>query len=182
MKTVLSIVALVAVGMIRVEAQDAPPMPKPQKEHEWLKALEGEWTVDSECTMKPGEPAMKINGNSSARSLGGFFVIVENRAEIMGMPWTGILTLGYDPAKKKYLGTWVDSMSSYPWRYEGTVDASGKVLTMDTEGPDCRTGKTMKFREKIELNGKEGWVFTSERDDHGTWTRLVRVVYTRKTT
>jgi hypothetical protein len=182
MKTLLAVVALVSLGMVRVEAQDAPPMPKPEKEHEWLKALEGEFSVESECTMKPGEPPMKFKGNSSAKSLGGFHVIVENKAEIMGQPWTGVLTLGFDPAKKKYVGTWVDSFSSYQWKYEGAVDAAGKVLTMDTEGPDCMTGKIMKFREKIELTGKEGYVFTSERHDDGKWTRLVRVVYTRKTT
>ena len=34
MKTMLTIAALFAAGLVRADAQDQPPMPKPTKEHE----------------------------------------------------------------------------------------------------------------------------------------------------
>src|SRR5882672_6313846 len=127
MKTMLTIAALFAAGLVRVEAQDQPPMPKPTKAHEWLRALDGEWSTDGECTAEPGQ-TMKIKGQASGRSLGGFWNVLENRGEFMGAPFTGIMTLRYATEKKKYVGTWVDSMNPFQWKYEGTVDASGKIL------------------------------------------------------
>src|SRR5690348_2601861 len=40
----LAVVTLALAG--GVWATDTPQMPKPQKEHEWLKQLEGEWVID----------------------------------------------------------------------------------------------------------------------------------------
>jgi len=41
-----------------------------------------------------------------------------------------MMTLGYDPQKKRYLGTWIGSMMSHLWVYEVELDASGSVLTL----------------------------------------------------
>jgi len=46
----------------------------------------------------------------------------EHKSVFMDKPLTGILTLGYDPQKKKYVATWMDSVSSYLWKYEATMD------------------------------------------------------------
>ena len=42
---------------------------EPQKEHEWLQQLVGEWTYESECSMEPGKPPEKFEGSESVRSL-----------------------------------------------------------------------------------------------------------------
>ncbi len=79
---------------------------EPQNEHQWLQKLAGEWTYDSEATMKPGEPPMKSNGTESVRSLGGFWIVAEGQGEMPGCgPATTLMTLGYDPPKKRYVGT-----------------------------------------------------------------------------
>ena len=36
--------------------QEIPMKTEPQKEHEWLQRLVGEWTYESECSMEPGKP------------------------------------------------------------------------------------------------------------------------------
>jgi len=36
--------------------QAIPMKLEPQKEHEWLQRLVGEWTYESECSMEPGKP------------------------------------------------------------------------------------------------------------------------------
>ena len=128
---------------------------------------------------EPGK-SIKIKGNASGRSLGGFWNILENRGEFMGAPFTGIMTLGYDAEKKKYVGTWVDSMNSSLWKYEGTVDASGKILTLDSEGLCPKTNKMAKFQQKIELAGKDSWIFTSAVEDNGKMVQFMKIVYTRK--
>ena len=88
------------------------------------------------------------------------------------MEFNSLLTLGYDPPSQKYIGTWVDSMNSHLWEYEGTVDQTGKILTLLTEGP-CPTkpGETMKFKEEIEFKSPDHRVFTSSyQDESGKWT------------
>jgi hypothetical protein len=136
---------------IAVHADDGQPeMPKPQKEHEWLKQLVGEWDTEGECVTEPGKPPMKTKGSESTRAIGGFWTLSEHKGDAMGTPFTGILTLGYSAEKKKYVGTWIDSMGSHLWTYEGSLDASGKVLSLETEGPSNEgPGKTCKFKEVI---------------------------------
>ena len=42
---------------------------EPQKEHEWLQKLVGEWASEAEATMEPGQPPAKFTGTESVRSL-----------------------------------------------------------------------------------------------------------------
>lgn len=41
--------------------QDFCKKAEPQKEHEWLNKLVGNWTFEAECFMGPGQPTMKYN-------------------------------------------------------------------------------------------------------------------------
>src|SRR5262245_66093699 len=83
---------------------------EPQKEHQWLQQLVGDWTFESECVMGPEQPPSKFMGTESVRSLGALWVLCEGRGEMPGGGMaTTLMTLGYDPAKKRYVGTFVGS-------------------------------------------------------------------------
>jgi hypothetical protein len=177
--TVLSILAL--FGAVTSGFAQAPDMPKPTKEHEWLQQFVGEWDTAIEIFMDPAQPPMKGKGTETSRSLGGFWVVAEGQSEMMGMKFGSVLTLGYDPDKKKYIGTWVDSMASHLWKYEGSVDATGKILTLDTEGPCPMRPGVVKFKEVTELKDKDTRVFTSSIvEADGKLTQMIRVTSTRK--
>ena len=49
----------------RVDALRAadPEMPKPQKEHEWLQQLVGEWDTEAEILEEPGKPPALYTGD-----------------------------------------------------------------------------------------------------------------------
>jgi hypothetical protein len=162
-------------------AAEMPEFPPPAKEHQWLQQLVGEW--NSECEMyPPGMDPIKTQGTESVRSVGGFWTIAENKGSFLKAPFTGVMTLGYDGDKKKYVGTWVDSMSGYLWTYEGSVDASGKVLTLTAEGPcPAAPGELMKFKEVLEIKSPDHKVFTSSfQEKNGQWTTGMKINYTRK--
>jgi hypothetical protein len=165
-------------------AQEVPALPKPTPEHQWLSQLVGEWESDVEAIMEPGKPPMKAKSTETTRMLGGIWMISEGKGEIPGMsaPCLSMLTLGYDPEKKKYVGTWVDSVTNYLWKYEGTTDAAGKILTLDTEGPSpAAPSKISKFRETIEIKSKDHKVFSSSiLGDDGKWFTFVTVNSRRK--
>ena len=180
MKKIVVLAALLA-GVSVHAAQEEFQMPQPQKEHAWLQQIVGEWDAEVEMTMDPTQPPEKSKGIESGRMIGGFWAMLENKGEFMGGPFTGILTLGYDTDKEKYVGTWIDSISGHLWLYEGTVDASGKTLTLETEGPSHDTpGKIVKYRETIEIKSKDHKVFTSMKEKDGKWATGLTINYRRK--
>lgn len=142
--------------------QNAPAMPKPTQQHDWLEKFVGEWTTESKATMAPDQPPMQCTGTLTSRKLGGFWVLNEMKGEWSDDPMTGIQTIGYDEGKKKYVGTWVDSATAFMWRYAGSVDASGKVLTLDADGPNFMDGgKLTKFQDIYEFKSADEILMTS---------------------
>jgi hypothetical protein len=180
MKAVTSlVVAAVLAGGAVARAQDAPKMPAPQKEHAWLKQLEGEWVTEGEGVVEPGKPPVRSKGTETVRTLGGFWSVAEMTGDCMGIPVTGVMTVGYDSKKKKYVGTWVCSMCDSLCEYEGTAD--GKVLTLETEGPHFVTGKLVKMRDVIEIKDKDHKVLTSSmQGEDGKWVTFMTMTSRRK--
>jgi hypothetical protein len=154
---------------------------EPQMEHQWLQKLVGEWTYEGSCPGEEGKAPVKYSGMESVRSLGGLWVVGEGRGEMPGGGTaTMIITLGYDPAKKKYVGTWIGSMMTKLWVYEGRVE--GNTLTLDTEGPNCMAeGKTARYQDIIEFKGSDARTLTSRvQGEDGAWTQIMQAEYRRR--
>jgi hypothetical protein len=160
-------------------AQEALKPPAPQKEHEWLNQFVGEWELESEMLLEPGKPPVKGKGTESVRSLGGFWIVSEMKGECLGFTVTGVMTVGYDPRTKKYVGTWVCSACDWLCHYEGSVD--GKTLTLHCEGPNPTTGKTAKMKDVMEWKDKDTRVLTSSiLGEDGKWTVFMTATAKRK--
>jgi hypothetical protein len=130
----------------------APAQPGP--EHERLKAQEGEW----DATMKIGDQA-STGTITYKMDLGGLWLVGDFEGEFAGQKFSGKGLDGYDPAKKKYVSIWIDSMSASPVVSEGTMDKAGKKLTMTGEGPGP-DGKPMKYKMTTEYKDKDSMTFT----------------------
>src|SRR5262245_3665942 len=121
---------------------------EPHKEHHWLHQLVGEWTFEATPCAAPGQSPSKQEGTQSFRPSGDLCVQREAQG---GMPGGGhatmMITLGYDTQKQRFVGTWVGSMMTHLWVYEGGLDAAGKVLTLNAEGPSMSgNGKMAKYQ------------------------------------
>src|SRR4030081_2182291 len=68
----------------------------------------------------PGQPPTKLKGVESSRLIGGFWFVAQIKSTVPDFPYEQILTIGYDPVKKKYIGMVIDSMTSHIWQFEGT--------------------------------------------------------------
>lgn len=155
---------------------------EPQQEHQWLRKLIGEWTYESECSMGPDQPPAKFAGTESVRALGGLWMLCEGRGAMPGGGTaTTLMTLGYDPTKKRYVGTFIGSMMTHLWVYEGGLDPAGKVLTLDTEGPSFTAdGKLAKYQDVIEIKSEDLRVLTSHAlGDDGKWLGFMTATYRR---
>ena len=158
-------------------------VPEPQKEHQWLHRLVGEWTFESECSVPPDQAPMKGTGWETVRSLGGLWTIGEGSSEVPeGGMCDSIMTLGYDPQSKRFVGTFIASMMTYLWPYNGTLDASGNVLTLDTEGPSFADDGTMsKYQDIIEFLDIDHRTLSSQvLGADGQWKSFMKAHYRRK--
>ena len=142
---------------------------KPQAEHRWLDQLVGQWSIYHECTMPDGT-INKTPGKMTCRSLGGLWLICESSGESSEGAWSTIITLGFDPRKNCYVGTFIGSMIANVWPYHGVLDGSGNRLPLETEGPKFVGEGTCKYRDTIEILDRDHWQFNSEyQDENGTW-------------
>jgi hypothetical protein len=156
---------------------------EPQKEHQWLHKLVGEWTSEAEATMEPGKPPETFRGTESVRSLGGLWIVAEGEGEMPGGgAATTMMTLGYDPQKQRFVGTWIGSMMTWLWVYDGGLDATDRVLTLEAEGPDMAVeGKTAKYKDVIEFKTDDHRLLTSHMlGEDGTWRVFMTANYRRK--
>lgn len=173
--------AVLAVSAV-VVAEDAPDLLAPTKEHAWLHQLAGQWEADTEVWAEPGKPPLKLKSTENTRRIGGFWILSESEVIAPGMPYARALTLGYDPQKKKYVGTWVDANSTHIGTYEGAIDAAGKTLTLEGEMPSPFVpNKSVRVREVIELKSQDQKVATTSlQGEDGNWLKLVTVNARRK--
>src|SRR5207247_10306253 len=80
--------------------------------------------------------------------LGVLWLTSTFEGEFGGMKFSGRGYDTYDPIKKKYVGVWVDSMSTSPMTMEGTYDKEAKTLTTTGEGPGM-DGKPTKYKSVV---------------------------------
>jgi uncharacterized protein DUF1579 len=175
----MTLAALIA--LIAAVAQDPGQPPKPGKEHELLKQLEGKWDVTGKFIMDPANP-MEIKGTDSATmDLNGFWLKSHFKGEFLGQKFEGRSMMGYSPFKKKYVGSWVDSMMPHLFVNEGAADEAGKVFTMIGDGFDPATGKPAKEKWVIEIKGAESHTMTFYTTDaEGKERKTGELAYTKQ--
>ena len=119
----------------------------PAEGHKSLAGIVGTWDAEVTSWMDPAQPPEKSKGVSENRMmLGGRWVESRFTSQMMGMPFEGLGYTGYDNHKKKYVGTWMDNMSTAVMVSEGTWDAAGRVMTSMATMDDFMTGKASQIK------------------------------------
>ena len=146
---------MIALSSVSVMAQipEAPP------EMKLYKNDIGTWDAVVKFYYDPNAEPVESKATEVNRMLGEMWALSEFKGEIMGAPFQGSSQMGYDPVKKKYVGTWVDSMSPFSIQMEGTYDEKTKSLTS--------FGK-MKDATGAEMDGK--WVVTHKNENERSMT------------
>jgi hypothetical protein len=140
--------------------QEAPFL-KPGPEHEILKKDVGVWDAIVEEQHEPGAPPKTSKGvETNTLACGGLWLISDFKGEMMGQPFQGHGVTGYDPAKKKYTGVWVDAMSAAIGLLEGTYDAAKKTMTFQYQSTDP-AGNPVKMKMVTEWKGEDSRVWAA---------------------
>lgn len=156
---------------------------KTAPEHQWLTKLVGDWAFESECDMGPDQPKLKSTGTETVRTLGGLWIVCEGQGEMPGgaVPMSMRMTIGYDPAKRRFVGSWVCSVMTHMFVYEGQLDDNARVLPLNTEGPSFEDpAKTCSYQDVIEVIDDNTRLLRSRMPGpDGEWIEFMRARYTR---
>lgn len=184
MTTTLIAAALTMVGIAM--AGNQPPtgeQPKQKDPSAFLQKLVGEWAVVTHAVVDPAQDPYRFEGKETARLLGGQWLVSEFYTEVEGQIINSILTIGYDPTKEKFVATYVNSMQTSLWTYDGTLNDEGTTLTLKTEGPFMGDpDQKAAYRVVIESKDADRWTMGSQIlvPDDGNWFEFLSFEYQRK--
>lgn len=123
---------------------------EPTTQHELLAALVGTWNTTTKLwTMGPGGDAQTSTGTATmTMDLGGRFLVSRAEGTMMGMPTTGLITIGYDAFAKKYQMVSTSTLSTSMHLADGFATQDGKAIVfhgvMDEMLLDVR-GRTVRY-------------------------------------
>ena len=165
--------------------QEMTMQAEPQHEHHWLQRLVGEWTfeVETRDLKDSDQPPVRTTGTESVRSLGGLWMVAEGEGSMPdGGIGTSLMTLGYDPRTRRFVGTFLGSTMTHLWVCDGWLDAAERVLTLEAEGPSMAGDGTLAtYRDVIEFENDDHRVMTAQvRGEDGAWHGFMTAHYRRQ--
>jgi hypothetical protein len=169
----LALVAGVAV-VSQSLAQEAGRAPAPGPEVARVAQLAGEWNLEITFDGNPAE-----HGTSSARIMGGGWLIEDVKATYGGEPFEGHGVFGWDGKKGKYVSVWVDSGEPTLSQHASTWNEARHSFIGEPEEMDMGAGP-MRMLPITEVLSPDEFVFTLTPDKADA-KPMVKIRYTRKT-
>jgi Protein of unknown function (DUF1579) len=131
----------------------------PGEQHKLLARQAGDWTYTNKMWMAPGQPPMESSGTMHGETiLDGRYLTTVWKGDMMGMPFEGHATEGYDNLAKKYVSSWVDNMGTGIMYSTGTCDIDGKKCESKGSMMDPMTGKESYMRSVVNWTGNDNFV------------------------
>jgi hypothetical protein len=178
----LLLTAQCAVSTLALFAASAAAQIQATAEHELLKSQVGKWDAEMKLFHAPGaEPEVEQCTETVELLPGGMWITSRFEGKIMGMPFTGIGTSGYDPTEKKFVGTWVDSMSPYMQTIKGEYDAATKTMTSTSVSRNPMNGEEVTYKEIGRTIDDDTRTFEMHMpNEKGEYVKMMEIKYTRK--
>ena len=154
----------------------------PGESHKKLEKAAGTWNTKVRTWMDPSKPPEETEGtNVGTMVLGGRYLEEKYEGTMMGQPFHGVGLTGYDNYKKKYVGTWADSMGTGIMMMTGSFDKSGKVMTSWGTMDDPIMKKTVKVKSVTTIVDDDTHRFEMwNTGPGGKMVKSMEMVYTRK--
>ncbi|MGA7826625.1 MAG: DUF1579 domain-containing protein [Geobacteraceae bacterium] len=151
----------------------------PSAAHKLLSRMEGSWDVKSTCWMAPGSPVESSGTSEQKMVLDGRFLQQEFAGDMMGSPFDGIGYLGYDNHKGKYVSTWMDTMGTGIYYFEGSAGSDGRSITLTCDFDDPVQGP-VTWRTVTRLWDDDSMKFEMySTNSSGKEEKMAEMTYTR---
>jgi len=164
--------------------QDGPPVPKPTAEHKALAKDVGTWdaTIKSWMGGPDSEPTVSQGVEVAKLMPGGLWLQTEFDGKFGDQEFHGCGQTGYDTKKGKYVGTWVDTMTTEIMMMEGEYDAASRTVTFYAKGTGP-SGKAYDSKMTSKHEGDDTRVFTMSMksdDTKGEYVKVMEITYKRR--
>ena len=124
----------------------------PGEPHKMLAKSNGTWTGEVTMWMAPDAPPSTSKMTMTNKMImDGRYQVSEAKGDMMGMPFNGMSTTGYDNHKKVYVSTWIDNMGTGVMKMEGPWDEASKSMTLTGTMMNPATGKECDFKEVFRI-------------------------------
>ena len=150
-RLVVSLIAL-TLGACTAAPPPMPEVPEPLPQHKQLQKGVGAW--EGTLTMfMPNTPVQAIPAKEVVEPIGEFWTQSTFTCDFMGMPFLGSGCMGYDPYRERYVGTWIDSMTTELAVMWGEMDLDGNTLNMHYTARDPDSGVPTPHRIETTFSG-----------------------------
>jgi hypothetical protein len=150
--------------------------------HKMMATWDGTWDGDLTMWMEPGAPETKSKSTAVNKMImNGMYQESTHTGEMMGMPFNGRSTVGFDNHEKQFVSTWIDNMGSGIMVLKGPWDEATKTMTLKGKMVDPGTKGEMAVRETFKIiddNTQEMEMFITMPD--GSEFKTMKIVFTRK--
>lgn len=170
-------------GSIAALALAAPSWAQqgPTAEHKKLAELTGTYDAVVKSWYAPGSEPAESKGVEIRKMLGDFWLVADFKGNVGDAPFEGHGVTGYDPTKKKFVGTWVDTMTPSVLITEGEYDPATKTMTQYSEMVEPSSGQKMKLKmTTAHQDGKEVFTLSMGDSTGKEFTKSMEITYTKR--
>lgn len=173
----------------KMEMPDSATMKKnwqdymtPGAMHAMMAKWDGTWDGEVTMWMEPGAtPQVSKSTAINKMIMNGLYQQSNHSGNMMGMPFSGQSTVGYDNHKKEFISMWIDNMGSGIMVLKGPWDDASKTMTLKGTMTDPGTKQDADIKETFKIiddNTQEMEMFVKMPD--GSEFKTMNIKYTRK--
>ena len=144
--TLITGAALAALTVVTPFSQ----MPQKAKQHAMVTEAAGQWAGTISYYNPESSEPMVSDCTESVHKIGEFWTVSDFKAPFGGMNFHGSSTFGYDVEKEKFVGTWVDSVSTSITQMEGVYNEEREAIVLEYKVKDAATGEMKNARMVIQ--------------------------------
>jgi hypothetical protein len=153
----------------------------PGEHHKYLGQMVGDWTYTLKLWMAPGQPPIESQGiMHSEWILGGRYVQSNWKGDMMGQPFEGRGTDGYDNSTGKFFSAWLDNAGTGLFLQTGACDMANKTCTLSGDMVDPMTGKSSISKSVTTIPDADTMKMEMFMKDGGAEMKTMEIVSKRK--
>jgi hypothetical protein len=153
----------------------------PGEMHKMMATWEGKWDAEITAWMDASTPAQNATGKVENKMImNGLYQLATFSADLMGTPYEGQGTTGFNNLRGLFETTWIDNMSSAILKMEGFWNGSTKTMNLKGRMLDPFTATTKAVRQTLKIvddNTQIMEMFQTGAD--GKEFRMMQIKYTR---